>query len=175
MIQPLNKLEKWFSKKDPWGYETSQEDIKRKNILLSEIPERKYENVLDIGCGHGFITRELPGEKVTGIDISKKAIQQAKKNENRRLIFQCVTLFDLPQSLNSQYDLIIITGVLYPQYIGKSLNLVYSIISDILVDSGILITVHIDTWYTGRFPFLLMQEYLYDYHEYVHRLEVYIK
>ena len=56
-IQDLKELEEWHKQQDPWSYENDPEDLKRKNILLSEIPAGTYDNVLDIGCGQGFITR----------------------------------------------------------------------------------------------------------------------
>jgi len=175
MIQTADDLEKWYKKKDPWGYEDSPEDIKRKSILLSEIPKRKYKNVLDIGCGQGFITRDLPGKKITGVDISKKAIKQAQAYANKRVKFKQASIFKLTKIFKEKFDLILITGVLYPQYIGNSHNLVYSIIDKLLADSGILITVHIDSWYKAKFPYLQLVEYFYNYREFTHRLEVYIK
>ncbi len=175
-LQSLEDLEKWHSRNDPWGYENSDDDAKRRNILLSEIPERKYNKVLDIGCGQGFITKHLPGKKIVGVDISRNAIKFAKKNiKKRHIVFLALDLFDLPNNLEDRFDLIIITGVIYPQYIGKSNTLVYKIIEDLLLDGGVLISVHIDEWYNARFPFLLLSETYYQYKEYTHKLEVYIK
>lgn len=175
MIQPIKELENWNKNSDPWDYENNNEDKKRKNILLSEIPEKIYKNVLDIGCGQGFITRDLPGEDVLGIDISSEAINKAKVYETKSLKFKQASLYDLESLEIEKFDLVIITGVLYPQYIGNSLNLIYSIIDNILNNKGTLISVHINEWYKARFPYLLLKEYFYDYREYTHRLEVYVK
>lgn len=179
-LQPLDDLEKWYSKKDPWNYETSPDDIKRRDILLSEIPQRLYKNVLDIGCGHGFVTRKLPGQNITGVDISKKAIQQAKKikkDDNQRVGYITGSIYDLEKIFGDkkQFDLIIITGVLYPQYIGNSLTLIYMIINKLLASGGILVSVHIDEWYSAAFPYFLIKEQFYPYRHYNHRLEVYKK
>lgn len=176
MIQTLDDMEKWHMTNDPWNYENNPEDIKRKNILLSEIPSKNYKKVLDIGCGQGFITRDLPGKQILGIDISHEAIKKAKVYESNRIKFLQSSLFDLNRNLKEEYDLIIISGVLYPQYIGNSLNLVYLIIDKLLMDSGILISVHIDEWdKKSCFPYLKLKEYYYDYREYTHKLEVYVK
>ncbi len=175
MLQPIDDLEKWHSSNDPWGYETNPEDIKRKDILLSELPQKKYNNVLDIGCGHGFVTRDLPGRRVLGVDISHEAIRKAKAYETERIKFLQSSLFELNSKLSETFDLVVITGVLYPQYIGNAQTLVYVIIDKLLADSGILVCVHIDEWYKARFPYLLLSDYYYDYREYTHRLEVYIK
>ncbi|MBP8718917.1 MAG: class I SAM-dependent methyltransferase [Candidatus Atribacteria bacterium] len=175
MIQTKEEIEKWYSKDDPWEYEDNPDDLKRKDILLAEIPKRVYENVLDIGCGHGFITRDLPGERILGIDISEEAIRKAKNYENKRLKFFCGSIFELHKLFSESYDLIIITGVLYPQYIGDSSNLVYMTIDRLLKDNGILISVHIDEWYKCKFPYLVLKEYYYNYREYTHKLEIYVK
>lgn len=174
-LQPIEDLEGFYQQSDPWQYETTPDDQKRKEIILSEIPEKKYNHVLDIGCGQGFITRDLPGKHLLGVDISANAIQQAKLYENERINFIQSSLFELPHKLKDKYDLILITGVLYPQYIGNSHSLIYSIINKLLLDEGILVCCHIDEWYQARFPFLMLEYYLFEYRKYNQRLEVYVK
>lgn len=174
-MQSHHELDEWHRDDDPWGYESSQDDRLRKAILLSELPQRHYRNVLDIGCGQGFLTRDLPGDAVTGIDISGEAIQKAQKLQNDRLSFRQASLFELTSTVAGPFDLVVITGVLYPQYIGRALNLVYHIVDGMLADDGLLVSVHIDAWYQARFPYLMLKEHFYAYREYTHRLEVYVK
>lgn len=175
MLQSIGELESWHQTSDPWGYETHPDDRKRKHILLSELPVRKYERVLDIGCGQGFITRDLPGEKVTGIDISKEAILKARESSESRLTFRQASIFDLLLPPVQSYDLIIITGLIYQQYVGHASTLIYHIIDTQLAQHGVLVSVHIDQWYQARFPYLMLKEHLYEYREFIHRLEVYEK
>jgi 2-polyprenyl-3-methyl-5-hydroxy-6-metoxy-1,4-benzoquinol methylase len=177
MIQPLEELENWQKKQDPWSYKNNPEDEKRKDILLSEIPQKKYLKVLDIGCGQGYITKCLPGKLIVGTDISEEAIKIAQKNIKKENIkFIQNDIFKLDQKFpNDKFDLIIITGVLYPQYIGKSSTLIYKIIDKVLNKNGILISVHINDWYISHFPYLLLKEYYYNYREFVHKLEIYTK
>jgi 2-polyprenyl-3-methyl-5-hydroxy-6-metoxy-1,4-benzoquinol methylase len=179
LIQSSENLNNWYSNADPWGYEQSSDDLKRKSILLAEIP-RGYERgkTLDIGCGHGFITRDLPGESVLGIDLSENAIGQAKgRNSRSHVSYQTGDLLDLAPLLDSgsRFDLIIVTGVLYPQYIGKSFQTVRKNIDRLLNSSGCLISVHIEAWCPHRFPYLSRQRICYQYREYDHQLEVYLK
>jgi len=174
-VQSISELEDFYGIADPWGFEHNPEDKKRKEILLSEIPDRKYERVLDIGCGNGFITRDLPGREIIGADISSTAVGHARKYESPRLRFVCASIFDLPKCTEGTFDLVLITGVLYPQYIGRSYNFIYPIVESLLRENGILVSVHIDDWYSGRFPFLLLNELHYPYREYIHRLEVYVR
>jgi len=175
ILQDIKEIEHWYRNDDPWGYETNPEDMKRKKILLSELPSREYHSVLDIGCGHGFVTRDLPGRRITGVDISSEAIQQAKRYETERVSFLEGSLFDLPNTLPEKHDLIIVTGLLYSQYIGHALNLAYLVIDRLLMPGGILVSVHIDEWYRARFPYLCLKDTIYSYREYDHKLEIYIK
>jgi len=184
MIQTQKDLEQWYDTTDPWNYENSLDDIKRRDILLAEIPNRTYDNVLDIGCGSGFVTRDLPGKHIFGVDLSAQAIKQAQKIGKRRNIsklgrpikYSVADLFELQEHFPENFfDLIIMTGVLYPQYIGQSQTLVYHIIDSLLNKHGILVSVHINEWYKSQFPFLKLKEYMYKYLTFTHRLELYIK
>ncbi|MQY64634.1 MAG: methyltransferase domain-containing protein, partial [Calditrichaeota bacterium] len=98
VLQPLEELEKWWEKPDPWDYENNLSDLNRRAMLDSVLPKKQYKRVLDIGCGDGYITARLPGEEIIGVDVSKKAIQQAeKKNKDLPHIkFSALSLFDLP-------------------------------------------------------------------------------
>lgn len=174
-IQDTDELEQWHKADDPWGYELNPEDALRKSTLLAELPVRTFQRVLDIGCGQGFITRDLPGEEVIGVDISSQAIQHANRYANERIHFLQASIFDLPEKLTGQFDLIVITGVLYPQYIGKAVSAVYRNLIGLLADDGLLMSVHIDDWYQARFPLLRLREHFYPYREYTHRMELYIK
>ena len=181
-LQSKDEIEQWYDQEDPWNYEDSIEDRKRKDILLHELPEHTFRKTLDIGCGHGFVTRDLPGKHVIGIDISEKAIVQArklgipKKLQQRKFEYFAEDLFTLsPNVTKHKFDLILITGVLYPQYIGQANTLVYHIIDQLLAPDGILVSVHISEWYTARFPYLLLQEHHYPFHQFTHHMEIYSK
>jgi len=177
MIQKINDIDKWHSAEDPWNYNNSEDDNYRKQILLKSLNELdiSFKNVLDIGCGQGFITKELPGRHITGIDISKMAIQHAKKHENERFSFKQGSIFETDALSENSFDLIIITGVLYSQYIGHSMRLVYLLIDRLLSQNGILLSVHINDWYYASFPYFKIKETFYPYRKYTHKLEIYRK
>jgi 2-polyprenyl-3-methyl-5-hydroxy-6-metoxy-1,4-benzoquinol methylase len=175
MIQKKEELDRWHQVEDPWGYNQNRDDLVRKEILLSEIPEKIYTNVLDIGCGQGYITKDLPGKTVYGVDISQSAIDFANKIATENLVFKQGSIFDIDKLFDVKFDLIIITGVLYPQYIGKSSNLIYLLMDKILEEKGILISVHINDWYDSQFPYLKTKQFFYNYRQYIHNLEIYSK
>lgn len=180
MIQTATELNEWHSKDDPWDYRSNLSDQKRKDLLAFELPKLSYHQVLDIGCGQGFVTRELPGKHITGVDISDQAIKRAKRitqqKKLKHISFKTGNLFEINSLVGKKkFDLVVITGVLYPQYIGDSSTLVYHLIDQVLAPGGILASVHIEDWYSCRFPYLKIREHFYKYREFFHRLEIYCK
>jgi predicted TPR repeat methyltransferase len=176
MLQSKSDIDNWHEKADPWGYEASPDDLMRKEILLSEVPSGRYERVLDIGCGQGFITRDLPGESILGVDISEAAINHAKQTAAPHISYLASDLFNLPRHLGAQqFDLVVITGVMYPQYIGHGSELVKMIVDSLLKRGGVLVSVHISDWYRSRFRYPRVSDSVYFYRNYHHLLEVYRK
>lgn len=102
-MEQKSELEKWYSKKDPWEYEKTVDDVLRKDIILSKITG-KYLRALDIGCGEGWITKDLPAKEIYGIELSDNAAKRFPKNVKRII------------KPEGKYDLIIATGVLYQHY-----------------------------------------------------------
>ena len=68
---------------DPYGTELPQFRYQQRKYdsLLSMLPQRRYRQVLDIGCGRGAFTRRLAAfaDRVVGTDISAEAINQAQR------------------------------------------------------------------------------------------------
>jgi hypothetical protein len=101
-MQTKEELENWYAIPDPWMYLQTEDDIKRKSIILDLL--NKYKRALDIGCGEGFITTDLPAIDIHGIEISDNAAHRLPWNVKR--VHQ-------PEGV---YDLVMTTGTLYQQY-----------------------------------------------------------
>lgn len=70
----------------------------------------KFDNMLDIGCGEGFVLHYLRSKNATGVDISRTALKVAKSlNPNYKFIE--ASIYDLPFK-NDNFDIIIVLEVL---------------------------------------------------------------
>ncbi len=179
-LQPVDELDRFYAVPDPWGYARNADDARRKTELLSLLPSRQWGRTLDIGCGDGFLTFDLPGSEVVGVDVSAAAIRWACEARGRRVDaqrfqFSNVSVFKLDPCRLGTFDLIVITGVLYPQYIGKAFSVVAQHIDALLGKGGLLASCHIDEWKPPKFPYTTLDTVLYPYRDHTHRLEVYKK
>jgi 2-polyprenyl-3-methyl-5-hydroxy-6-metoxy-1,4-benzoquinol methylase len=82
-----------------------------KKIELDELGDVEGKKILHLQCHFGMDSLSLArmGASVTGIDLSDDAIDEAKKlNEQLGLHarFICCNLYDLPQYLNEQFDIV---------------------------------------------------------------------
>lgn len=102
-MQSKEELENWYIHPDPWAYETTEDDLIRKQKILNILP-MWYNRALDIGCGEGFVTRDLPAKEIHGIEISDFASARLPWNVRR---------VHHPEGM---YDLVMTTGTLYQQY-----------------------------------------------------------
>lgn len=175
MLEKIEDLERWHKENSMLDNPIWVKEDIIKTILLSEIPQNQYNKVLDIGCGQGTVTRLLPGKKVIGTDISSYAVEKARLLKDNRLDFMKNSLFDLNNLFEKEFDLIFISELLYPRYTGNSYNLIYSIIDNLLLESGVLVTFHNNELYRARFPYVLINKSYHDIQGSVYRLEVYIK
>lgn len=174
--QSKSDLDRFYSKDDPWGYFSNDHDRSRKQTLLGELNRFHLGRVLDIGCGNGFITEAIQADEVVGIDLSEAAIAEARKrSQSAAASYRQGSLFDLSALALGRFDAVLVTGVLYEQYIGNSLPLVYQLIDEALLPDGLLVSVHIENWYSARFPYALIKSVRYRYREYQHLLEIYRK
>lgn len=181
MLQEKAELDKFYAAKDPWGYEAHPDDARRRAELLGILPRMRARRVLDVGCGDGFVTFALPGEEVVGVDISENAIQHATaaasaREDGSRFSFRTASIFDLDDHYPAgHFDLIIVTGVLYPQYIGMAKQSVRVKLDTLLAPGGALVCCHIEAWYQPFFWFNRIDQMMYPYRGHTHLLEVYKK
>lgn len=93
-------------------------DIKQISKLIELLDANKGSNILEIGCGSGYITEYISdntGANITGIDISPVSIEMAKKrtrDKGNKLSFEAMNIYELSFSENS-FDTIIAIDSLF--------------------------------------------------------------
>lgn len=157
-MQSKSELESWYSNVDPWGYKTNKEDAKRKARILSWADFHGHFNrALDIGCGEGFITKDIPAESIEGIEVSDQAASRLPPNIKR------------VQEPTGKYDLILCTGMMYRQYDN-------ALFTKWIMEhaGGIVILSNIKTWEVNNLPpEKQIYEEEYTYREYIQKLRIY--
>jgi SAM-dependent methyltransferase len=135
---------------DPFGVELPQYRYQQRkyNSLLSMLPQRRYENVLDMGCGLGAFTRMLApfAQNVLGTDISTEAITQARKLSagHPNVTYSQRDMLDSPQQ-ESAFDLIIVADTLYyldPRTAAGLKSIVRAISSKVAPGGLVLVVNH---------------------------------
>lgn len=73
------------TEKSPWGQDGSDERLRdyyiESRLRLADLLDQIEGNVLEVGCGHGYVINELSedfNKKFRGMDISETAIKKAK-------------------------------------------------------------------------------------------------
>ncbi len=80
-------------------------------IELNLLGNIKGKTILHLQChfGQDSISLSRLGAKVTGVDLSDKAIERAKQlaeDENSNAKFICCDIYDLPKHLNEKFDIV---------------------------------------------------------------------
>lgn len=82
------------------------------NLLVNVILgiEKEAKNILDVGCGYGFIgivLSKILNSHVDMIDVNKRAIHLTEKNIESIKVDACVFLSDAYENVKSKYDIIV--------------------------------------------------------------------
>lgn len=135
-MQSKQEIEDSYKTPDPWGYQNSNEDNKRKDYLLGLIDviggEADHETAIDICCGEGWITQDLPALTIHGLELSDTAASRFPANVKRVLA---------PEK--GFYDLVLSTGCLYPHYDWEQ---IVHYINKASKPGSLIVTSNIEAW-----------------------------
>jgi hypothetical protein len=133
VTQSREELEDWYKTPDPWGFQTHPNDADRKARILAAMkrPGPKYKRALDVGCGEGWITKDLPATLIHGLELSRTA---------RARIPKPVVAIEEP---DGKYDLILVSGVLYRQFDYES---IHRMVANHAAKGATVVTCHIKDW-----------------------------
>jgi SAM-dependent methyltransferase len=101
---------------DPWELETSPFEAARYRRQLELLSDRRYERVLEIGCGGGAFTRDLAAiaDDVVAVDVSAVAIERARARVTRAGIdFRVADGIKVDRFSDSPWDLVVISETIY--------------------------------------------------------------
>ncbi|WP_045218686.1 class I SAM-dependent methyltransferase [Desulfonatronum thioautotrophicum] len=123
LIRPVIERNRWlvaayfdwrYRKQDTYNYATSEEERIKRDRIAAFLNDRHYANILEVGCGEGYMTTVMAplGDRLLGIDISKIAVERAKRMhaENPRISFQQADVFTFQPP--DAYDLITCSEIL---------------------------------------------------------------
>lgn len=156
MKQPIHEIEAWYSNKDPWQYEHTQDDQVRKSKILALLTNQ-YERALDIGGGEGWISKDLPAKSIEVYEVSE--------NARKRLPDGILGVTEA----TGDYDLVVATGVLYQHYhFEEMLEIIKKHATKTILIAGIKDWL-VDTTQLGS----LVYEEEFPYREYTQVIKIY--
>ncbi len=157
-MQPIEEIDKSYASKDPWGYQTNPEDLKRKAYILHWLRHfGPFTRALDIGAGEGWITKDIPAERIYGYEVSDNAAWRFPPN---------VTRTEAPEG---KYDLVMATGVFYAHYAWRKFERLIQEHS-----SKYILLCNIKAWEVKtEIPGKQLIEMEFPYREYIQKLRIY--
>jgi len=167
-MQDPKEIEAHYNTPDPWAYKTNPADLDRKNRILNKLKLNfgTFDRALDLGCGEGWLTTDLPALNIEGYELSAQA--------RGRLPFNVRPITEPWGS----YDLVIATGVMYAHYDYKHLLELIRIHA-----SGRVLTCNIKAWEVKELKdpaFMLhhcgleqTSEQVFPYREYEQQLRIF--
>jgi SAM-dependent methyltransferase len=131
---------------DHWALETSPFERDKYAAQLKRIGDRRYHNVLEIGCGSGLFTRALAGvaDRVVALDVSAVAIERARAGGDGagNIDYRVADVMDYNPTDDGPLDLIVMSETVY--YLGWlytffNLGWMASLLFDATSDGGRLL------------------------------------
>jgi len=160
-MQTKQELEDWYEDSDPWNYQQDPDDLYRKNFYMAVLEDvgPVFSRALDIGAGEGWITKDLPAIEKHAFEISDAAAKRLPDGVER------VTEID------SKYDLVIATGVLYEQYNHAMMaDLIHEAASD--THETLVMVAGIKSWLKPYSFGTRIRHFEIQYREYVHVIDI---
>lgn len=108
-----------YAKGDPWESANPRYRYQRRkyDVLCGFLPEWRFKRALDLGTGSGLLARKLAdrADDVLGLDVSQVAVGQAQTRyaDVPNLHFAQGDVLELPDSLDGQFDLVVLADTLY--------------------------------------------------------------
>jgi SAM-dependent methyltransferase len=97
---------------DPWRFEDSFYEDRRRALLLAVLGRRRHRRVLEVGCADGRLTEELVErcDDLVALDTSSRAVVAARRRVPGATVLQGAAPADLPPG---PFDLVVLSEVGY--------------------------------------------------------------
>lgn len=128
---------------DPWGYTDRWYEERKRALTLAVLPDRRYRDVLEVGCGIGVLTAELAGraDHLLAVDVSPAAVERARTRvgDQPQVHVQVVDVTDgVPAG---SFDLVVLSEVGY--YLDRpTLDRVLADLRTRVAPGGTLVACH---------------------------------
>lgn len=108
------------------------------NVLEQDFDKKETLKILEVGCGMGYLTYALikEGFRITGLDISQEAINEAISCFGQYYV--CADVFEFAKNHNEEFDLIIFTQVF--EHIEDPIKWMVTLLMMLKIDGKIILT-----------------------------------
>jgi len=128
---------------DPWGFESSWYEQRKRAVTLSCLPTARLGRVLEVGCSTGVLTAELASraDAVVATDVSAEAVDRARRRLSR---FEGVEVLRrrAPQEWpDGEFDVVVLSEIGYfwqPEELDEALSRAVGCLSP----HGVLLLCH---------------------------------
>lgn len=116
---------------DVWNWESPAGKVRwKRRVEMLSTALKPGDEVLELGCGTGYFTRELVklNIHVTAIDISPDLIEEAKKTiRNENVIFQIQNAYQM-NYVENKFDSVVGSSVLHHLDIEKAISEIFRVL-----------------------------------------------
>ncbi|MFT4929189.1 MAG: SAM-dependent methyltransferase [Phenylobacterium sp.] len=116
------------------------------NFIIANYRGQENVKILDVGCGNGFITRELVNlgikpENCTGIDLDEQLIEEARNKSPAKMNYLCQRLEDMEDK--DTFNIIITSGF-FAYFENPQVKQISAILKSKLMAGGLMISSNYD-------------------------------
>jgi len=103
---------------DPWEFETSEYERRRFERHLELLGDRRYGDVLEIGCGAGAFTRLLAPltDRLVAIEVAENAVERARELGPAGVDYRVANAMDFDLAGEGPWDLVVLSDTM--MYLG---------------------------------------------------------